>query len=114
MRNSPAFLLCFSVRRRKAIEEDGAMIQRQRLASALALCASNLGCSGTEETSRADLELLTWWSQPSERRAIEAVIAVYEAEHPRATVRVLYAGQPGRTEAGQVAFNERKGAVPAR
>jgi glucose/mannose transport system substrate-binding protein len=64
----------------------------------LALAAASWGCSGTDgeaEGGRTVLDLLTWWSQPSELDAIDAVIAVNHAKHPRVDIRVLKAKSQG-------------------
>jgi len=61
------------------------------LACGLALGLSSLGCSTSEDDADVNLELLTWWSQDSERDAVKAVIALNSARHPNVHVRVLYA-----------------------
>lgn len=61
------------------------------LACVLALGLGSLGCSGSEDDTDVNLELLTWWSQDSERDAVKAVITLNNARHPNVHVRVLYA-----------------------
>jgi glucose/mannose transport system substrate-binding protein len=49
-----------------------------------------LGCSDPDEPSEPKkLELLTWWSQPTELSAIQAVIDVHATRHPHVEVEVL-------------------------
>ncbi len=61
------------------------------IGSACALALGTLGCSSDstgDETSTGKLELLTWWSQPSELDAIDAVIAVHNAKYPGVDIDV--------------------------
>lgn len=65
-------------------------------AGALLLAALSAACSGESESAQRaiepqEIELLTWWSQPTERAAINAVIAVNDAKHPNVHIRVLTA-----------------------
>ncbi len=60
------------------------------IVSACAFGFAALGCAETGGGSEeGQLELLTWWSQQSELRAINAVIAVHRAKHPGVEVEVL-------------------------
>jgi ABC-type glycerol-3-phosphate transport system substrate-binding protein len=84
-----------------------------------ATCALALGlwgCSGSgAETDasgdRAHIDVLTWWSQPSELDAIEAVIAVHLAKFPQVEVRVLSSQNQG-TLATDVEKGLAEGAPP--
>ncbi len=52
------------------------------------------GCSGTEgeaSTGETNFDLLTWWSQPSELDAIDAVIDVNSRKHPNVKITVFKA-----------------------
>lgn len=74
------------------------MKTRLRLGSVLALSLTCAGCSATDGEANGNqtvLELLTWWSQPSELAAIDAVIAVNAQKHPNVEVRVLTAKNQG-------------------
>ena len=59
------------------------------LAFGCALALGAFGCSDPETADASKLELLTWWSQPSELEAIDAVIAVHNVAHPEVEVTVL-------------------------
>lgn len=53
---------------------------------ALVACAV-LGCSGTDEASRAPLvELFSWWTKPGEVEALNAALAVHEQRHAGAKI----------------------------
>jgi glucose/mannose transport system substrate-binding protein len=60
------------------------------LALSAAGCASADSDGAHEGLSEqhADLELLTWWSQPTELSAIDAVIAVHNVRHPNVKISV--------------------------
>jgi glucose/mannose transport system substrate-binding protein len=66
------------------------------LATALALLAGVhlfTGCSGgdaSEQATETRLELLTWWREPGELAAFDALLAVHEAAHPGAQVIVQF------------------------
>src|SRR5688500_5320584 len=56
-----------------------------------ALAYLALACSEADDASEepSKLELLTWWSQPTELAAIEAVIDVHKAKYPDVDIEVL-------------------------
>jgi glucose/mannose transport system substrate-binding protein len=57
----------------------------------LLLAMASSACAADESEPNVQLELLTWWSQDSERAAIQAVIDENARQHPNVGVRVLYA-----------------------
>lgn len=60
--------------------------------SLLLVAAFVCACSASnEEPQNVEVELLTWWSQKSELDAIDAAIAVNDAQHPNVHIRVLTA-----------------------
>jgi glucose/mannose transport system substrate-binding protein len=55
-----------------------------------ALVCLALACSDADESEEpSKLELLTWWSQPTELAAIQAVIDLHEAKYPSVDIEVL-------------------------
>lgn len=67
-------------------------MRTRQLGSVLLLAAFTCACSGSDEQpGEVQFELLTWWSQKSELDAIDAAIAVNDAQHPNVHVRVLTA-----------------------
>lgn len=71
--------------------EDRAMTQAKLLSVVLSLAMVGSGCAASDPEPSVQLELLTWWSQDSERAAIRAVIDENAKQHPNVSVRVLYA-----------------------
>jgi glucose/mannose transport system substrate-binding protein len=68
------------------------------LGRVLALAIVLGGCSGSEgEAGNGEInfDLLTWWSQPSELDAIDAVIAVNTRKHPDVRIKVFKAKSQG-------------------
>jgi glucose/mannose transport system substrate-binding protein len=58
------------------------------VASLIALC----GCSGEDTTTEVEtsrLEIMTWWGEPTEIAALDALIAVHTEKHPNVEVSVL-------------------------
>lgn len=54
-----------------------------------------LGCSSADEDDAARVELLTWWSQPSELDAINAAIDVHRRSHPGVQIKVHQSDKQG-------------------
>ena len=68
------------------------------LGSVVTLALALGGCSGTEgEAGNGEIsfDLLTWWSQPSELEAIDAVIDVNTRKHPNVRIKVFNAKSQG-------------------
>jgi glucose/mannose transport system substrate-binding protein len=67
------------------------MTKAKRLFCVLSVAVSSSACAADDAETEAQLELLTWWSQASERAAIQAVIDENARQHPNVSVHVLYA-----------------------